>query len=81
MPLSRGISAAPGAPYRPTNPPALSKAICRHIAQAKKHCEFGDPYCRQRKALLHWVYDSQKILKQGASLASACRLATYAGTS
>ena len=39
------------------------KAIRRHIAQVKKHCERGDPHCRprQRQALLHWAYDSRKI--------------------
>jgi hypothetical protein len=39
------------------------KAIRRHIAQIKKHCEPGDPFCRprQRQALLHWAYDSRKI--------------------
>lgn len=39
------------------------KAIRRHIAQVKKNCDCGDPYCRprQRQALLHWAYDSRKI--------------------
>jgi hypothetical protein len=39
------------------------KAIRRHIAQIKRHCEPGDPFCRprQRQALLHWAYDSRKI--------------------
>jgi hypothetical protein len=39
------------------------KAIRRHVAQIKKHCEPGDPHCRprQRQALLHWAYDSRKI--------------------
>ena len=39
------------------------KAIRRHIAQVKRHCEPGDPHCRprQRQALLHWAYDSRKI--------------------
>ena len=39
------------------------KAIRRHIAQIKSHCERGDPTCRprQRQALLHWAYDSRKI--------------------
>jgi hypothetical protein len=39
------------------------KAIRRHIAQVKKHCERGDLHCRprQRQALLHWAYDSRKI--------------------
>lgn len=39
------------------------KAIGRHIAQLKKHCEKGDINCRkrQRQALLHWAIDSRKI--------------------
>ena len=39
------------------------KAIRRHVAQVKKHCEPGDPHCRprQRQALLQWAYDSRKI--------------------
>ena len=39
------------------------KAIRRHIAQIKKHCDPGDPMCRprQRQALLHWAYDSRTI--------------------
>jgi hypothetical protein len=39
------------------------KQMTRHIAQLKKHCEPGDPYCRprQRQALLHWAYDSRKM--------------------
>ncbi|HVZ53450.1 MAG TPA: hypothetical protein VG986_15905 [Pseudolabrys sp.] len=39
------------------------KAIRRHVAQIKRHCEPGDPTCRprQRQALLHWAYDSRKI--------------------
>jgi hypothetical protein len=39
------------------------KAIARHVAQLKKHCEPGDPTCRprQRQALLQWAYDSRKI--------------------
>jgi hypothetical protein len=41
------------------------KAIRRHVAQIKKHCEPGDQMCRprQRHALLHWAYDSRTILK------------------
>ena len=39
------------------------KAMRRHVAQIKRHCEPGDPICRrrQRQALLHWAYDSRKI--------------------
>lgn len=39
------------------------KAIRRHVAQIRRHCEPGDPMCRprQRQALLHWAYDSRKI--------------------
>ena len=39
------------------------RAFQRHIAQVRKNCEPGDPYCRprQRQALLHWAYDSRKI--------------------
>jgi hypothetical protein len=39
------------------------KAIRRHVAQVRQHCEPGDPMCRprQRQALLHWAYDSRKI--------------------
>src|SRR5690348_10735732 len=39
------------------------KAIRRHIAQIKRHCEPGDLFCRprQRQALLHWAYDSRAI--------------------
>ena len=39
------------------------KAIRRHVAQIKQHCEPGEPMClpRQRQALLHWAYDSRKI--------------------
>ncbi len=39
------------------------KAMGRHIAQLKKHCEPGDPFCRprQRQALLQWAYDSRRI--------------------
>jgi hypothetical protein len=39
------------------------KAIRRHIAQIKRNCDPGDPFCRprQRQALLHWAYDSRII--------------------
>ena len=39
------------------------KAIRRHVAQIRRHCEPGDPTCRprQRQALLHWAYDSRRI--------------------
>ena len=39
------------------------KAIRRHVAQIRHHCEPGDPHCRprQRQALLHWAYDSRKL--------------------
>jgi hypothetical protein len=39
------------------------KAIRRHVAQIRQHCEPGDPTCRprQRQALLHWAYHSRKI--------------------
>jgi hypothetical protein len=39
------------------------KAIRRHVAQIKKHCEPGDPRCRprQRQALLRWARDSRVI--------------------
>lgn len=39
------------------------KAMRRHVAQLKKHCERGDPHCRprQRQALLHWAYDTRRI--------------------
>ena len=39
------------------------KAIRRHVAQVKRHCEPGNLLCRkrQRQALLHWAYDSRKI--------------------
>ena len=39
------------------------KAMKRHIAQIRRHCEPGDPTCRrrQRQALLHWAYDSRKF--------------------
>lgn len=39
------------------------RAIARHIAQLKKHCQVGDKSCRpaQRQAILHWAYDSRKM--------------------
>jgi len=39
------------------------KAMTRHIAQVRKHCDQGDLYCRrrQRQALLHWAYDSRAL--------------------
>ncbi len=39
------------------------KAMKRHVAQVKKHCEKGFADCRprQRQALLNWAYDSRKI--------------------
>jgi hypothetical protein len=39
------------------------KAIRRHVAQLRRHCELGDLTCRprQRQALLHWAYDSRRI--------------------
>jgi hypothetical protein len=39
------------------------KAIRRHVAQVRRHCEPGDLLCRrrQRQALLHWAYDSRNI--------------------
>ncbi len=37
------------------------KAMKRHIAQIRKHCDQGDILCRprQRQALLNWAYDSR----------------------
>jgi hypothetical protein len=39
------------------------KAVRRHVAQLRRHCDPGDPFCRprQRQALLHWAYDSRVI--------------------
>jgi hypothetical protein len=39
------------------------KAIRRHLAQVRRHCDPGDLTCRprQRQALLHWAYDSRRI--------------------
>jgi hypothetical protein len=39
------------------------RAITRHVAAIRKHCEPGDLQCRrrQRQAVLHWAYDSRQI--------------------
>ncbi len=39
------------------------RAVARHVAAIRKHCEAGDLECRrrQRQAVLHWAYDSRKI--------------------
>ena len=39
------------------------KAMRRHVAQIRRHCEPGDLRCRprQRQALLHWAYDSRVL--------------------
>ena len=39
------------------------KAMTRHIAQVRAHCDVGDVNCRkrQRQALLHWAYDSRNF--------------------
>jgi len=39
------------------------RAMTRHIAQLRAHCQPGDWGCRprQRQALLHWAYDSRKM--------------------
>jgi len=39
------------------------RAIARHAAAIRRHCEPGDLECRrkQRQALLHWAYDSRTI--------------------
>ena len=39
------------------------RAMRRHLAQIRSHCDPGDPFCRprQRQALLHWAYDSRSI--------------------
>ena len=40
------------------------KQMARHLAQLKAHCESSDFSCRprQRQALLHWAYDSRRVL-------------------
>ena len=39
------------------------RAIARHVAAIRRHCERGDCDCRrrQRQAVLHWAYDSRRI--------------------
>jgi hypothetical protein len=39
------------------------RAIARHVAAIRKHCDPGDLECRrrQRQAVLHWAYDSRAI--------------------
>jgi hypothetical protein len=39
------------------------RAIARHVAAIRKHCEPGDLECRrrQRQAVLHWAYDSRNV--------------------
>jgi hypothetical protein len=39
------------------------RAISRHVAAIRKHCDKGDVDCRrrQRQAVLHWAYDSRVI--------------------
>jgi hypothetical protein len=39
------------------------RAIARHVAAIRKHCEPRDLECRrrQRQAVLHWAYDSREI--------------------
>jgi len=39
------------------------RAIWRHVAAIRKHCDKGDVDCRrrQRQAVLHWAYDSRVI--------------------
>ena len=39
------------------------RAIARHVAAIRKHCDTGDVDCRrrQRQAVLHWAYDSRVI--------------------
>ena len=39
------------------------RAMRRHLAQIRKHCEPFDFSCRpkQRQALLHWAYDTRNL--------------------
>jgi hypothetical protein len=39
------------------------RAIARHVAAIRKHCDTRDVQCRrrQRQAVLHWAYDSRKF--------------------
>jgi hypothetical protein len=39
------------------------RAIARHVAAIRTHCDAGDIDCRrrQRQAVLHWAYDSRRI--------------------
>lgn len=39
------------------------RAFARHLAQVRRNCEPGDPFCRprQRQALLQWAYDSRVL--------------------
>ena len=39
------------------------RAMRRHLAQIRKHCESFDFSCRpkQRQALLHWAYDTRNL--------------------
>ncbi len=39
------------------------RAIARHVAAIRRHCERRDLQCRkrQRQALLHWAYDSRRF--------------------
>jgi hypothetical protein len=39
------------------------RAVARHVAAIRRHCEPGDLDCRrrQRQAVLHWAYDSRLI--------------------
>jgi len=39
------------------------RAIARHVAAIRKHCEKRDLDCgrRQRQVVLHWAYDSRRL--------------------